>query len=387
MTRLPDSSLHILIVIYSLRGGGAERVAVDLSREWLQAGHRVTLVSRMDDSHDAYALAPGVKRIILDHDAASRATGAWHGLVALIRRIARLRAIIRQECPDIVLGMMSTSSMLAILAARGLPCKVIATEHTHPPAQRMGRLWRWLRRKTYPHAAAVVALTRDTASWLREQIPGAQLAVIPNAVHWPLPMTDAGRAEVHASRQNLLLGVGRLHPIKGFDVLVEAFARVADRHPDWCLTILGEGPQRRTLEQQIDHHGLQDRISLPGRTDHVGDWYARAQLYVLSSHTEGLSNTLLEAMASGCPVVAFDCETGPREIIRPDLDGRMVLPVGDAAALADALDTLMASPELRAQFSEQAIDVRERFAMPRILVQWQALFDQVLKRRASGGKV
>src|SRR5699024_2974076 len=114
-----------------------------------------------------------------------------------------------------------------------------------------------------------------------------------------------------------LLAVGRLHPVKGFDVLIEAFRLLARYFPLWDLVIVGDGPERQALQQQIDAANLQDRIQLVGRVGTISAWYEQSDLYVLSSRTEGLSNTLLEAMASGLAPVAFDCETGPREIIRP----------------------------------------------------------------------
>src|SRR5699024_4469850 len=139
-----------------------------------------------------------------------------------------------------------------------------------------------------------------------------------------------------------LLAVGRLHPVKGFDQLIEAFDSIAHFFPDWDLVILGEGPERTALEEQIHRTGLGERITLPGRVGNIGQWYDASDIYVLSSRTESLSNTLLEAMASGLAVVACDCETGPREIIRDTIDGALVQPAGDPEALAAYLSDLMA---------------------------------------------
>src|SRR3546814_4955707 len=99
---------------------------------------------------------------------------------------------------------------------------------------------------------------------------------------------------------------------------MRAFAGIADYFPDWDLVILGEGSERDVLQSQIHAAGLSERISLPGRAGNVGQWYEQSDLYVLSSRVEGLSNTLLESMASGLAPVAFDCETGPREIVRSE---------------------------------------------------------------------
>ena len=367
------SKRHLLIVIHSLRGGGAERVAVDLAAYWLQQGYRVTVATQADAAQDAYTLEDGVERVILG--GASESGGGLRGLMANAMRVWRLRRLMRRIRPDVVLGMMTTASILSVLAARGLPCKVIVTEHTHPPVQKLSSSWQRLRAKTYPRAHAVVALTTGTAQWLEQHIPGVKTSIIPNSVRWPLTQTEPLLDVSRQPERMRLLAVGRLHQVKGFDLLLEAFGSIASYFPDWDLVIVGEGQEREALEQQVESLGLQDRVSMPGRAGNIGQWYESADMYVLSSRTEGLSNTLLEAMASGLPVLAFDCDTGPREIIRQDIDGRLVSPAGDPEALAAYLSHLMAHPEERAAYSRRAVDVRDRFCTARVMGMWQQLFE------------
>jgi glycosyltransferase involved in cell wall biosynthesis len=129
------------------------------------------------------------------------------------------------------------------------------------------------------------------------------------------------------------------------------------------------------LQEQIDALHLAHRISMPGRVGNVADWYAESDLYVLSSRVEGLSNTLLEAMASGLAPVAFDCETGPREIVRSGIDGVLVNPAGDEDALAAHLSDMMAHPERRKAYARRAVDVRDRFSTTRVMALWSQLFE------------
>ena len=156
-----------------------------------------------------------------------------------------------------------------------------------------------------------------------------------------------------------------------------SFATLAKRYADWDLVILGEGPLRGALELQINALGLESRVYLPGGVGNVGDWYARADLYVMSSSFEGFPNTLVEAMAHGCAAVSYDCNTGPRDIIRDGEDGMLVNPVGDVAALTSALDQLMGDDERRERMAQKAVDVRERFSQASILAMWDELFDRV----------
>lgn len=360
-----------MIVIHSLQGGGAERVAVDMASYWQTRGCQVSVVTQTDASGDAYRLPDGVARYELR--LAGDTGGGLRALWGNLRRILALRRLVRRHRPTVVLGMMTRGSILAVVAARGR-CRVIATEHTHPPIQTLPPLWQRLRRWAYPRADAVIALTHGTAQWLDVHVPGVQAQVIPNAVHWPLEDGDPVMPAARPAGRLRLLAVGRLHGVKGFTCLVRAFALVAALFPDWDLTILGEGSERAALEALCEELGLQGRVSLPGRVGNVGAWYQASDLYVLSSVAEGLSNTLLEAMASGLPCVAFDCETGPREIIRDGIDGVLVRPVQDPDALAAHMSELMADPALRARYAGRAVDVRDRFSTARVMALWGQVF-------------
>lgn len=373
-------SLRVMIVIHSLRGGGAERVAADLSRHWADAGRTVMVVTQTDDHGDVYPLHPDVQRETLT--LAGATGGGWRGITANFKRVRALRRLMVSFKPDVVLGMMTTASVLSVLAARGLPCAVVATEHTHPPSQRISGMWRRLRRWTYPRADRVVALTSGTARWLNKHVPGAHLDVIPNPVHWPLAQSEPHVTPPPRNGRRRALAVGRLHPDKGFETLVTAFKKVAAAHPEWDLIILGEGAERARLTAHIAAAGLSERVLLPGRVGNVGDWYAAADLYVLSSRFEGLSNTLLESMASGLAAAAFDCDTGPREIVREGVDGVLVRPNGDVNAMAQALDALMADDAHREALGARAIEVRERFSPDHVLSRWQKVFDDARAQAA-----
>lgn len=363
--------VDLMIVIHSLRGGGAERVAVDLAAGWQARGCRVMIVTQTDDSQDAYPLPDGVRRSALG--LAGDSTGPLGALWGNLRRIQALRRLVRRHRPAIVLGMMTRGSVLAVLAARGR-ARVIATEHTHPPGQSLPMFWQRLRRWAYPRADAVVALTRGTAQWLDEHLPGVRAQVIPNAVRWPLADGEPVLEPPRVPGRRRLLAVGRLHPVKGFDGLLHAFSQLAPLFPDWDLTILGEGAQRGALETLRDELGLAERVSLPGRVGNMAAWYGASDLYVLSSRAEGLSNTLIEAMACGLPCVATDCDTGPREIIREGLDGVLVRPADDPDALAAGLTMLMADADLRARLADRAADARDRFGTMRIMALWEQVF-------------
>lgn len=304
-------------------------------------------------------------------------------LVNNLRRVWALRRVLREVKPDIALAMMDKNNVLLALAANGIEevC-LIGSERTHPPQYPLGRIWEWLRRRTYRALDAVVALTRESAEWLCRTTTARHVPVIPNVVPYPLPACPPQlRPPERRPGERWLLAVGRLGDQKGFDLLINAFQKLASRFPLWRLFILGEGPLRGALERQVEESGLTGRIELPGRAGNVGEWYRAADLYVMSSRFEGFPNTLTEAMAHGLPAVSFDCDTGPRDIIRHEVDGLLV-PAGDEDALAEALARLMADDVLRTRYAARAVEVRQRFSMERVAGMWEELFERLLNDRA-----
>ena len=192
--------------------------------------------------------------------------------------------------------------------------------------------------------------------------------VIPNFVRRPVRIATPGTE--HGPKR--LLAMGRLGPEKGFDLLVDAFARVADAHPDWSLTILGEGDERGRLETLVRRLRLDGRVALPGRAADPFPHLASAHAFALSSRREGFPNALLEAMACGLPAVAFACRSGPAEIIEHGRNGLLV-PPGDLTRFALALDRVMGSGAVRAQIGRNAREIATVLTPERVLVAWNAL--------------
>ncbi|MBT9550653.1 MAG: glycosyltransferase family 4 protein [Hydrogenophaga sp.] len=345
-----------------------------MANHWVNCGWQVSIVTLTPKKLDFYELQPAVKRIALD--LASDSPTPIAGVINNLKRARALRRVLRQIEPDIALGMMSTANVLLCLASVGISrTRVIASERTYPPALPLGRFWERIRRWTYPLADRVTLLTREGLDWLEKEIPKARGIVVPNHIPYPLPLSNPCLvpADWLEPDRRILLAVGRLSEEKGFDQLLQVFAELAPTNPDWDLVILGEGPLRSQLEQQVHALGLTHRVYLPGRVGNVGDWYARADLYVMSSRFEGFPNTLGEAMAYGCAAVSFDCDTGPRDIIRHEVDGLLV-PAGDTKGLGVALQRLMSDDDLRDQMGDRAIEVRERFSMEKIMGLWESLF-------------
>lgn len=364
--------MKLVLVISSLGGGGAERVMALLANEWVARGNEVTLITLASDRRDSYPLDPAVRRIALD------VAGKSHHVFAAIgnnfMRIRALRRAIVASQPDAVISFVAESNVRVLIATAGLRVPVIVSERSAVNRHQVHRVQRTLRRWCYPRARAIVAQTRRGAADL-EALVRREVEVIANPVSIESRPDDAHYADVAGG--HTLLAVGRLSPEKGFDLLIDTFAQLAPRHPDWQLVILGEGSQRAELERKVAECKLGGRVSMPGFDAHVRAAMRRADLFVLSSRYEGFPNALLEAMTEGLACVSFDCEAGPRELIEHRSNGWLV-PAGNADALAAALAALMGDANLRARLGARAREVRNLYSLPAVVEQWNKLLAQAM---------
>ena len=371
--------MHRVIFISSLSSGGAERVAVNNANAWIARGDKVTIITLAPIAEDFYALDPHIRRIGLN--LLSDSNGSVSGIFANIRRVWSLRRELKNLRPDVLIGMETSANIIVVLANWGMTCCVVVAEHIYPPMLPVSSIWERLRRWIYPHASVVLALTQESSEWLIRNCPGSNVAVIPNAVQFPL--LDGNSCidpdQILPENHRIILAVGRLAPQKGFDMLVKAFGQIASSHSGWDLVILGEGQERKNLLSEISKMDLSNRIFLPGAAGNISQWYKRAELFVMSSRFEGFPCTLIEAMAHRLAVVSFDCDTGPRDIIRHEIDGLLVTS-GDVPALASILSQLIKDEARLKRYATQAVEVRDRFSMDRILNLWDEVIGDIRKR-------
>ena len=370
--------MRLTLVIGSLRCGGAQRVLTTLANGWRRDGHTVTLITLQNVAEPPFfPLDPEVERFGVSRPSS-------HALEAVsnnVMRVWALRAAFRRSRPDVIVSFLTAVNVLVLLAAAGRAFPVIVSERTNPELCPLPRVWRWLRKRLYPRADAVVVQTRRAAEWFSQQIQ-SRVVVIPNAVARP---HGPGRRKTGHHRRRTVLGVGRLGREKGFDLLVRAFAEATQSHDGWDLVMAGDGPERDALAALAASCGVADRVRLLGRQTDIRRIYTAADVFVLPSRFEGFPNALLEAMAAGLPAVAADCANGPREIIRDEQNGLLV-GTENVDALARALSRLIGDAGLRRRLGGEAAKVVDRYDAGEIQQRWNTLISDIATRGRRHGR-
>lgn len=339
-----NSRKRIAIFLPALYGGGAERVMLALSEGLAEKGNIVNLVLAQAEGPYLAEIPAAVRMVELN---------ARHRTV--LRTLASLPALVRylrRERPDVLLAALH-ANIVAVWARRlaGFPQRVVIIEQNTFSLKNQllpswyGRLMIQLVRRFYPWADRIVAVSEGAADDLAKiaGIPRQRVQVIYNPIITPRLRSKVKESLKHSwfepGEPPVVLAVGRLTIQKDFGTLIQAFARIRRTRPVKLL-ILGEGEQRLELEALVRQLNLEHDVSMPGFVLNPYPFMTRASLFVLSSRWEGLPTVLVEALYCGTPIVATDCPSGPREILREGQYGRLV-PVADVASLAQAIEAIL----------------------------------------------
>ncbi len=385
--------MHITLVIPNLKGGGAERMVLNLAQGLIDRGHRVDIVLIRPLFHYVNEISVNARLFAVDNvparfpkedgarlparlahlPAPSEALDWLHAARAfdwdllrcrpdpkLLRRARAIASYMARERPDCVLPSLPRAKAATLLAGRMLaePPPIIPIVHNNYERRRARDRHRL--RHLAGNAAHFVGVSQGTSERLSAVVgvPRESVTTIGNPVITPALSDGMAERPAHPwfldGGVPVVLAVGRLEKPKDFPTLIWAFARLAARRP--CrLVILGEGKERAKLERLVTRLNLDDRVSLPGWVDNPFAYMSRASLFVLSSVYEGLSMVLVEALACGCPCVSTDCPSGPSEILQDGKLGPLVA-VGDEAGLAEAMERVLDRPPDKRKLQQRAAD-------------------------------
>ncbi len=373
--------MRLTFVTSSLIAGGAERVLSIMANYWATKGYAISFITLDSRDADFYILDLQVQRyaLALLHGSNS----PWGILRKHILRLFWIRHAVKETQPDVVICFMDRMNIATLIATRWLSVPVIISERVNPERHKIGVFWGILRRLMYPYANILVVQTEAVQKWARRHLPDDRIIIIPN----PLEETERSPSLncPIALPPKYIVAMGRMVPQKGFDMLLSAFARLAEAFDNWELIILGDGSERNQLQQQAKELGIQHRLHMPGKVSPPDQILEQAEIFILSSRYEGFPNALLEAMRAGVAVISFNCPSGPAEIIHHGVDGLLV-PAQDTDALAQAMTTLMQDEKLRKSLARQAVSVKERFSLEKIMGHWQDLIESVISANSERRK-
>ncbi len=370
MPVLSDSRVDVMLVISDLGSGGAQRVVCALASHWAAAGRKVAVATLSAPDDDFFHLPDAVTRASIGLNSAS--SSAVSGLISNARRVWRLRRALKRLKPVVAVGFVGPTAALLVAAAFGTGVRVVAAERNDPARQSFGPIWDRLRRAAYRYADRVTVNSPGAIEALGRLVPVGRLLFTPN----PIPTATVGpRASL---QEPTILAVGRLHRQKGFDVLLNAFARVQSH--GWRLVFVGEGSDREKLEAQAQALGIAGRVRFEGVVNDPAPYYRAADIFVLPSRHEGTPNALTEAMAFGLPVIVSDGSPGPLSLVENGTNG-LVTPVENVPALTEALERLMADAGERARLGAAA---RTAMAGRRARDEAFALWDRAIEFASAG---
>lgn len=361
---------HIAFYIGSLHKGGAERVFVNLADYFRQEGYRVTMVTQYQyPEREEYALPPEIKRVLSDLNADELSNSR---LVNFCRRLRKLHRVWKSERPDLVLSCIGKNNFMAIVTTMFTKTKPVVSVVGEAGEEYPDRLMRILANLLFPHASGIVLQTERAKYFFNRKIQ-KRAVVLPNSLN---PAFIKPRYE--GERDKRIVAVGRLDSNKNHEMMIRAFAALADKYPEYTLTIYGEGELRDYLEDLVEQLDISQRVFLPGVIPDVAKQIERAALFLMTSYSEGVSNALIEALASGLPVISTDVPSGGTvELITDGMNG-LIIPTGDGQALEKAMDKLLGEPAYADSLGREAVKIQRRLAPERVNRLWRQYFEGII---------
>jgi len=367
--------------------GGAERIVTEkmnyLSTVPKYSIYAITLYQIYDKQPNTYDLSPKVTQVNLQipaylqykHKYPKRLWLKWKYYKQLRQELTK---VVNEIKPDILIGVGFNSADIVCLQK----CNAAKIIESHEPrmftmsnAQRtqrsfvtkaLGHLYRkWYLHIIEKYADAIVTLTEnDAIEWKKARY----VEVIPN-------FSSMHISSISNCANKKIIAVGRFEWQKGYDMLLQIWENVINRHPDWEINIYGDGNLRDNIEKEVLQKGLRS-IYIHPFTKEISKEYAKSSIYILSSRFEGFSLTILEAMRHGLPCISFDCPFGPANLIENDKTGYLI-ENGNKSSFADKLSNLMENSQVRKEFSKAALDRAKLFEKETIMQNWIKLFESL----------
>lgn len=361
-----SSEAKIMLVIPRMTNGGAERVMATLANELSQRNYSVRIITLTSDE-SFYALSPDVE--IYSANYQIEKYNIWRRNADIImngvKSIGFLYKQTKNWNPDTMIAFLTPTIILSVIMKIVFSkIQLIVSERNEP--RRRNLPTRIITKYLYPIADYIVCQSKEVATFF-PQYAQSKIKVIENPIN-----EEALPDTLPTERRKAIVGVGRLFEQKNFSLLIDSFSEVTNLFPEYELEIYGEGPLRKVLQKKIESLGLEDKIELMGVKKNVMRYVADAELFVMSSNYEGFPNALVEAMASGLPVISTDFSTGvAREIVKKE--NGLLVSVNDRKALNNAIKTLLSDDKKREQMRKNNLYIRDKLSVKKVTDKWEEI--------------
>ena len=354
--------MKIMFCVLCLSYGGAEKNLCFVANEMVERGHDVVICN--------LNTLPTVQRI--DSRIKVIDVPRFHKkFVKRFQQINYIRKVCKEEGPDVMVSFLFMPNFLATVTGKFARVPVIISERADPNRHKSiaDRLVYFF----YRFANGAVFQTEGAKSCFPKKLQ-RKSTVIPN----PVMLKDESFFAVPEDAEKSIVFCGRFEVVqKRQDIALEAFQMIHEKHPEYVLDFYGDGPDEAAMRDYAKQLGLEDCVNFHGVSGNVLHDMARSELFVMSSDYEGIPNVLLEAMSIGLPCVSTDCSPGgARMLIRDGVDG-LIVPCGDAEALAAAVCRMIEDRAFAVKCGKEALCVRERFSKQVILNEWEAFITKI----------
>lgn len=358
----------IAMYISSLQKGGAERVIANLANYFCKQGYRVVLVTTRI-AKEEYEVQESIVRRISEPSANQLAGGRISNFIV---RFRTLRKIWKEENPDVVLSFIGKNNLMAILTSRFLKIPVAVSVRGEPSMEYYNRWMRFAARHLFKAADGVILQTRQCFQFFPKKVRD-KAVILKNPVN-----QSFFRERYEGERRKELVTVGRIDANKNHEMLIRAFADLAEKYPDYKLIIYGDGELKEELEKLVAELGMEERIALPGSVSNVADAIYKTRVFILSSNTEGLPNTLIEAMILGLTVIATDCPCGgPADLIEHGVNG-LLTPVQNVEKLKDNLQNVLNNLQNADEMGRNAAKTGDIYRPEKVYKEWENYLDSLI---------
>lgn len=359
--------MKIHFISSTLEGGGAERVLAIIASAFAEkANYNISIIT-INKGNDKYNLPPSIKRISMDYGKIPNHT--IKGIVNLTRFYSD-----KKNRPDLIISFVTLTNLISILVARLYSIKIIVEEHNSylRSMERRKFLTDFTRKHLYKRADLLTVLTSFDVAFYKKY--GANVVVMPNPCSFP-PIQNKV-----LNRDKTILAVGNLdrYHHKGLDNLLDLVAPILKSNPDWKLKIAGSGDHGFELLQGLsEKNEISEQVIFTGFVSNISELMRASAIFILPSRFEGLPMVLLEAMSQGMACIAYDCKTGPSDIITNNVNGLLIADQ-NKEEMQSGLNALIHNERLRERLSEAGIESLDNFEVTNILKRYENLINTII---------